>query len=272
MKLTKQIACIALAAALSTAPFSALAASPDYDYLMVKAEEAYQQGMYYEASAFIEKANAVISNTAQYKSLRAAIDFRLMVLNSLPAVSALPQSFKLIDNLMANGLYYESYDLLELVKNQFANEIAASQEFSSKIDMYSVRINEKIKEWEFREAINAAYSFYYDKLYYQAEEALAKVDASTDAQKKELKALEDKVKWNIANIAVNANEAIAILKRDMNIANDPDFGFEASAVYVAGKLTGHTITVYSKHAYNLGYASTLSTYFVDISGHCELIG
>ncbi|MDY3032132.1 MAG: hypothetical protein SOS24_10350 [Clostridia bacterium] len=268
MKLNKKVACLALTAALSAASVSAFAATPDYDYLMVKAEEAYQQGMYYESSALLEKANSVIYNTPQYKALKAAVDFRIMVLNSLPAVKALPQAFSLIDSLMAEGLYYESADLLGNVKSVFANEIAASAEFTSKIGMYEIRINEKIAEWEFRDAMNKAYSYYYDKLYYQAQDALANVPVSTQAQRNEFTKLADKVAYKIAHIAADPNEAIAILKRDMNIAKDPDFGFEASAVYVGGELTGYTITVYSKKAYNLGYASTLSTYFVDVAGGC----
>lgn len=262
MKMNKRIAAVALVAAMSVSSLSAFAAT--YDDYMVKAEELYTQGMYYEANDAIEKARSINGATAQYEALKPAIELRIAALQ-LPAAKALPAAFADVQSLINKGLYYEASFLLEEIEAAYSKEIDDSAEFTSKFSLLRTKVDELIACWEYDEAATAVWQLYYDRQFVKAYNELQKIVTYPASRAVAYDKLYNYVVWKYNNLVTSADEAVAEVKKV--VAKDADFGFEAKAKLNAkGELEYYTVTVYSKDAYKKGWASTLSVYKVEKNG------
>ena len=267
MKINKKIAAVALVAAMSVTSLSAFAAT--YDEYMVKAEELYSQGMYYEANTALEKAYNISGATAQYQALKPAIELRIRGLQ-LPVAKALPAAFADVQTLIGKGLYYEASFLLEEIDAAYSKEIAESAEFTSKYFLLRDKVNELIACWEYDVAANAVWQKYYNRDFKGAYAELAKIATYPASRAAAYDKLYNYVVWKYNNLVTSAEEAVAAVKEV--VAKDADFGFEPKAVLDAkGNLEYYTVTVYSKNAYKKGWASTLSVYKVYKNGATEIL-
>lgn len=268
MKMNKRIAAAALVAAMSISSVTALAAST-YDEYMVKAEELYSQGMYYEAKDAIAEAYKLGGNTAQYQALEPAIRLRLESM-SKPVTQTLPVAFADVQTLMGKGLGYEAKRLLNEISAAYGDEINNSTEFSSKYALLTAKVDEMIANWEYDVKANKVWQKFYDHDFKGAYADLCAIPSYPAARKAAYDKLYNAVVWKYNNLVTSNAEAIAAVKEV--VANDPDFGFEPSPkVDANGRLLYYTVTVYSKNAYQKGWASTLSVYKVEKNGATSLI-
>lgn len=270
MKLTKKFAALAIVAALASSTATAFAApASKYDSLMTKAQDLYDQGLYYEANYVLAQATKQIPvGTPQITVLQAAVDFQIGLLETLPPTVALPQAFGYVEMLMANGLYYEALDMLAQAEAQYALAIADSVEFQNKIAMLKVEIKQALADYEMDYVVNMlAQGLYYEA---NAEYATIPVAEMTTQQWERYTLLGIDVAYALDHVIMTAESAEAVLLNDTDfverIQADPDMEIVTAPIYHGKELVGFEIAVYSKNAVARKNGAALATYFVDTDG------